>query len=310
MPYRPDTFSARTVLDPERVTRRLGGTWHGGYGCAPCPLCQPERRADQRALSIAAGHSTPLVLYCWKGGCSFAQLAQALDLGAVERGQHCPGSTARPCEPVPTPTAFKRAEAARRCWAEAVPIAGTLAEAYLRARGITCALPQTLRYHPACWHGATAQRYPALVARVDGGRGFAVHRTYLRADGGGKADIAPSKAMLGATAGGAVRLTREGGALVVAGGIETALSLACGQLSTPVTGTAAIWAALSANGMTRLRLPDQPGHLILAADGDAVGRTAARRLAQRAAAAGWSITRLDPGDGRDFNDLLTAGGRR
>jgi len=91
-------------------------------------------------------------------------------------------------------------------------------------------LPAALRFHPEAWHGATARRIPALVALVNGGDGFAVHRTYLRADGSGKAAVDPPKAMLGAVAGGAVRLTDGPGPLVVAEGIETALSLACGLL--------------------------------------------------------------------------------
>ena len=44
-----------------------------------------------------------------------------------------------------------------------------------------------------------------MVALVEGGNDFAVHRTYLGA-GGRKADVDPAKAMLGPCAGGAVRL--------------------------------------------------------------------------------------------------------
>ncbi len=300
---------ANPMPSPEQVTKRLGGNWYGQAGSAPCPICQPERRADQRALSIAAGHTAPLLLHCWKRGCSYAQIAQALGIRAGEYSPPHPAELARR-------EAEKRAEAkckaaqALRCWQEARPIEGTIAETYLRqARGITCPLPPSLRYHPACYHGGTAQCHPALVARVEGGGSFAVHRTYLRSDGKGKAAIEPAKAMLGAVAGGAVRLTGQDGALVVAEGIETALSLACGLLPGSVAVTADIRAALSASGMDRLILPDRPGHLILAPDGDDVGRTAARSLAQRAVAAGWSVTQHDPGDGRDFNDVLIAGGK-
>jgi len=113
--------------------------------------------------------------------------------------------------------AAEEAEAAKReaqavaVWREARPIGGTLAETYLRHRGITCELPKTLRFHPECWH-PSARRFPALIALVDGATRKAVHRTYLRADGLGKAEADPDRAMLGAVAGGAVRLS---------GGIET-----------------------------------------------------------------------------------------
>lgn len=126
--------------------------------------------------------------------------------------------------------AAKRERQALAVWREAVPVRGTLAETYLRGRGITCPLPDSLRFHPACWHGGTAQRLPAMIARVDGLPRLAVHRTYLRPDGSGKAEVHPAKAMLGAALGGAVRVADGHGPLVVAEGIETALSLPSGLL--------------------------------------------------------------------------------
>lgn len=102
--------------------------------------------------------------------------------------------------------AEKRERQALFLWREAQPIGGTIAETYLRGRGITCDLPDTLRFHPASWH-ATAQRLPTMLALIEGLPRQAVHRTYLRQDGSGKADVEPAKAMLGAAAGGAVRLT-------------------------------------------------------------------------------------------------------
>jgi hypothetical protein len=169
---------------------------------------------------------------------------------------------------------------------------------------ITCDLPDTLRFHPACWHGPTAKRYPAMVALVEGGDAFAVHRTYLLPDGSGKAAIEPAKMMLGTVAGGAVRLTDGPGGLVVAEGIETALSLACGLLS----GPARIWAALSTSGMQALRLPDIPDRLTIAPDGDPAGKAAAHALAERATALGWQVSLLPAPDGRDWNDILAMKG--
>ena len=176
-----------------------------------------------------------------------------------------------------------------------------MADTYLRWRGITCSLPDSLRFHPACWHGATAQRLPALVARVEGLPRLAVHRTYLRADGTAKAEVAPPKAMLGAALGGAVGLCDRQGPLVVAEGIETALSLSSGLLRAPAT----VWAALSAPGVAGLRLPDGiPHKLTIAPDGDTAGREAAHKLAERATALGWAVSLLPAPDGKDWNDIL------
>ena len=139
---------------------------------------------------------------------------------------------------------------------------------------------------------------------MQGAGAAAVHRTYLRPDGSGKAAIDPAKAMLGGTQGGAVRLTQGPGPLVVAEGIETALSLASGLLRRPAT----VWAALSTSGIRGLHLPPQPGRLTIAPDGDKAGREAANALAERAHALGWQVSLLPAPDGRDWNDVLTMKG--
>jgi len=189
------------------------------------------------------------------------------------------------------------------CWKGARPIVGTIAETYLRHRGITCDLPETLRFHPSCWHQSLA-RFPAMVAIVEGSERFAIHRTYLRADGLGKAEVDPAKAMLGTVAGGAVRLSDGGGKLVVCEGIETGLSLLSGLLSYRAT----VWAALSTSGMKSLTLPASPGRLTIAADGDNAGRSAGNALGERAVALGWTVSLLPAPEGRDFNDILTMKG--
>jgi hypothetical protein len=112
-----------------------------------------------------------------------------------------------------------------------------------------------------------------MVALVGGGDGFAVHRTFLRPDGSGKVPVELAKAMLGATAGGAVRLTDGPGPLVVGEGIESTLAAWCLR-GDP---TARAWAALATSGLRALRLPPQPGRLCIAADGDAPGAAARMR---------------------------------
>jgi hypothetical protein len=87
---------------------------------------------------------------------------------------------------------------------------------------------------------------------------------------------------------------------VVAEGIETALSLACGLLD----GPGSVWAALSTSGMIGLNLPNNPGQLTIAPDGDKAGQIAAMTLADRAARNGWQVSILTPPYGGDFNDLL------
>jgi hypothetical protein len=284
--------------DAKSLTTALEGRWHGRYGTAPCPVCQPDRRRDQNALTLADGHSS-LVLHCKRLGCSFHDVLLAA--GIHDRAYCRPDSSIIAQRELECRADLaKRQEQGRALWKDAQLIGGTMAELYLRKRGITCPLPMTLRFHPNCWHHATRQRLPAMLALVEGSDSFAIHRTWLNADGTGKATVQPTKAMLGAVAGGAVRLSDGSPSLVVAEGIETALSLLCGLLSEPAT----ILAALSTSGLRSLRLPAQPGRLTVACDGDAAGRAASIRLAERAHALGWQVTTIDPGDGTDFNDVL------
>jgi hypothetical protein len=298
---RGQNMGGADMTDARELTLALGGRWHGGYGAAPCPICQPERHKGQNGLTLADGRNGRLVLDCKKSACTFLDILAAAGLRS---GDYTPPDSATLAQreiDAKAETA-KRAAQAKRVWDEAQPIAGTVAETYLRdARGITCDLSEVLRFHGTCWHGPTAKCYPAMVAAVEGASLPAVHRTYLRADGSGKADIDPPKAMLGATAGGAVRLTHGPSRLVVGEGIESTLSLSCGLLDGPAT----LWAGLSTSGLRGMRLPSQPGRLTIACDGDTPGRDAAKVLAERAHALGWQVGICDPGTGADFNDILT-----
>ncbi|MCE8540280.1 toprim domain-containing protein [Ruegeria pomeroyi] len=281
------------------VTHLLEGHWFGRYGTAPCPVCQPDRQRDQNALTLTDGNNGRLLAHCKKSACAFSDILAATGLRSGDY-------TAPDAATLAQRASERRAEAQRQAlrasylWKEAQPVTGTLAETYLRWRGITCTLRVTLRFHPECWHGPTAKRYPALVALVEGSEGFAVHRTYLSVDGTRKAALDPARMMLGTVAGGAVRLVDGLGPLVLAEGIETALSLASGLLRAP----ASIWAALSTTGMRGLRLPSTPGRLTITPDGDSAGREAAHALAERATALGWAVSLLPAPEGRDWNDIL------
>lgn len=295
------------MTDAATLTRSLFGKWHASYGTAPCPVCQPERQRHQNALTVSSGTDGRLLLHCKKRACDFADILVA---AGVSSGPYAPPVRAVTAQRAreKQAEAEKRARQARRCWDEAQPIAGTLADTYLRTRGITGDLPEVLRFHPEAWHGPTAKPCPALVAAVQGGDGFAVHRTYLRTDGASKAGLdGGDKLMLGATAGGAVRLKCGPGSLLVGEGIESTLSafMLHGDRSTTAC------AALSTSGMRGLRLPklgSNRASLIVAVDGDGAGRDAGRDLAERAAGLGWQVGIFDPGDGADFNDVLTAKG--
>jgi hypothetical protein len=189
----------------------------------------------------------------------------------------------------------------RQLWRQASQ-SGPVLDAYLRSRGLAVTVPPSIRLHPALLHKPSGQRLPAMLAAVQGPDGAipGLHRTYLRADGSGKADVEPAKMMLGSCAGGAVRLSAAGEALQVAEGIETALALlqATGQPT---------WAALSTAGLTALALPSCVRSVVICADHDAngAGQRAAEQAAQRWIAEGRTVRiALPPQPGRDFADVL------
>lgn len=274
------------MTEAQRITAALDGKWYGRYGAACCPA-----HGDRKpSLTLADGPSGRLLAHC-KSGCDFIAVLNALrGLGIVAGDgaapQTDPDELAR-YEAARSREAAKREQQARSVWDNSLPVAGSNAETYLRGRGISCDLPAKLRYLPECWH-PSAQHLPAMIAQVEGAERFAVHRTYLNAKGAGKANVSPSKAMLGQVGGGAVRLSEGADALAVAEGLESALSLLCG----PLSGSVAVWATLSTSGMSGLRLPGRPGTLIVASDGDAAGQAAGAKLADRASALGLSLIHI------------------
>ncbi|NRP44709.1 hypothetical protein XMV225_001876 [Aliiroseovarius sp. xm-v-225] len=292
------------MSDAKALTAALKGRWHGGYGLAYCPA---HHNTKTPALSLSDGAEGQLLAHC-HAGCDFLDILDALKgMGLIEgRSTYTPPDPAELAQRRRREKAklIQRGNQARAIWENAVPIGGTLAETYLRKRGITCTLPATLRFNPECWHH-NAQRVPAMIGLIEGAKGFAVHRTYLDASGT-KADISPNKAMLGTCKGGAVRLSEGIGPLVITEGTETALSLASGLLDGPAT----IWAALSTSGMQSLSLPALPHKLIIASDSDdsGAGFRAAQALAQRASALGWEVSLLPAPQGQDWNDYLNMKG--
>ncbi len=194
-------------------------------------------------------------------------------------------------------------EAARRLFAASGSIRGTLAEIYLRQRGII--LPsdvRSLRFHPRCFYRAPSgrQEWAALIAAVSDGKGnlTGVHRTWLAPDGG-KAPVDQPRRALGHLAGNGVRFGAVRETLLAAEGLETALALKMIMPDMPVI------AALSAAHLAAVVLPSTLRRLYVARDNDQAGRFALEKL--RSGATGIDIRELVP-RAEDFNaDLLTLG---
>ena len=204
---------------------------------------------------------------------------------------------------------YDAAEAARRLWRQCRTIAGSHAEAYLHARGLSRCRFAALRFYPELRYrdGNSVRRLPALVAAVTGNDRaiIGVQRTWLDPRRPAKAGVAVPRKALGRIFGHAVRFgaVRDDGlaSLVVGEGIETVLSLIT---AVPEIGAAA---ALSAGSLGAFAPPPGVARIVIARDNDPDGALAADRLARRCARAGVGATVIVP-VGNDFNnDLVDLG---
>ena len=167
-----------------------------------------------------------------------------------------------------------------------VPITDPSAEParrYFCNRGLNIEhYPSCLRFHDALPYYPTGQTlYPALVAPIIKNKAIVgLHRTYLTPQGN-KIPESPAKKIFptvykGATTGGAIQLFQANHSLAVAEGIETALAI-CQMLEGPV------WAAVSAQGLAKMEIPESVQVVYVFADNDlsGTGEKAAKELGSR-----------------------------
>lgn len=224
------------------ATLKRAGKEHTG----PCPACGGKDR-----FSINAGKR----IFNCRGSVGGDVIGMVMHIDGLSFTQACEALTGEPppnghSKPLSEPERQERArqrleaearqrvlkaqqeayeadtrEAAQAIWDASRPVPGTLAEVYLRSRGIVLEkYPDVLRFHPALPYPGKSKRYPVLVSRVDdlGGALTAVWRIFLR-DDGRKADVPNAKLGLGPSAGGAVRLGGVESHIGIAEGVETAL---------------------------------------------------------------------------------------
>jgi hypothetical protein len=197
-------------------------------------------------------------------------------------------------------------EAARRLWRMTQPFIGSVAETYLRRRGITdFRRTANLRFHPNCYwrpegDGPT-ETWPAMIAAVTdlNGKITGAHRTWLVRDGSGKAPVDPPRKAMGDLLGHAVRFGEAQDVMAAGEGIETILSLRQALPMMPMIS------ALSAGHLAVTLFPPHLRRLYIVRDNDPAGNSARDSLVDRAIEAGIEAITLSPMLG-DFNDDLAA----
>jgi len=181
------------------IARALKGHKSGnGY------LCRCPAHADARpSLLISERDDGAGLRVNCLAGCDFRVVLDTLkNMGLLDGQPREPRQ-----EPVEKPPPEPNPEALA-IWRDIVPIAGTLAQTYLRNRGLYIDLMPTLGFLPALRHKLSRQTFPAMVALILAGDRLklGVQATFLDPRGKGKAPVDPPRWTYAPLRDGAVRL--------------------------------------------------------------------------------------------------------
>jgi hypothetical protein len=236
--------------------------------------------------------------------CGYDRLADVLAEARLFLGLPHP----EPVRPPPPEPSTGLPQGVRRLLMTSYPLAGTLAETYLRARGIAVTPDlRMLRFYPRCFYRTTdpstgADRYeawPALLAQVTDAAGYVtgLHRTWLDPSGHDKAPLPSPRRSLGEIAGHGVWFGAVDDVMAAGEGLETVLSVYTAVPAMPMA------AALSSSHLGVFRPPYTLRRLYIAQDNDPAGQLAVQRLSRSALCVGIEPVTLTPRL-KDFNDDL------
>lgn len=198
----------------------------------------------------------------------------------------------------------RKIERAKKIWKSRRPLhPATLGGVYLaKARALPPPWPSSLAFAPKCYCGPLEGERPALIGGVSKlsapGDMIGVQRIFLEPPGRKCSELDKPKMSLGEIGGGGVILGDVRDALVIAEGIESALS-AGRALGLPAV------AVLGASNLGRLEIPDTITRVIIAPDRDegGTGERHARALGVKLARRGVRVSLAWAPDGlNDWND--------
>lgn len=283
--------SDAVARDAECIVRQLGGKWQGDYAMCRCPA-----HADgDPSLSVRVGRKAVL-FHCF-AGCTSDAIVDALRTGHfVPVRDHDPGRRHEGGK-----ADFNKL--ALSTWRFADPFIGSLGERYIRGRAI---VPTgiTARFDARCqFGGGEAKAFaPALIVPVEEDAGVvAIHRTFLRQDGKGKAAITKPKRLLGNPGGGAVRWggIPADGILRLAEGVEDAASVM--NMLEPDTF---VWPVLGIERYQAITIPESIHKVIIYSQHGGEAERAIERAKSHLTDKGRQLdVKLPPHSG-DWNDLL------
>jgi hypothetical protein len=295
----------------EAVVALPGGRFEGGRYRARCPA----HGGEDRNLAVWADERGVACFRCWSHGCATREIVAALGAAPTPATSAPRRAKAKPADEA------ERIKLALEIWHRSREPRGTIVQDYLFGRGWTGAMPKpvcagadpvelarsgiglaippSIRFHPGLWHESSIY-LPAMVAAIEDldGRIVGVHRTYLKPDGTGKAEVKPNKMALGRQRGCAVHLTAGAPEQVLCEGIETGLSIL------QATGLR-VWPGLGTANLGQVELPGFVREVIIAADHDEPGMKAASAAAEAYRARGYQVVIASPQTAKaDWNDVL------
>ena len=220
--------------------------------------------------------------------------------------------------------AARKAKAAKAIWLASLPqLGGSPVDNYLINRSIDMArlprIPAAIRYAPSLEYYDTVTgevtKWPAMVAQIVCPQNhIAIHRTYLdeRQKVWRKAPVEKPKLTLGAWRGGYIPIARglsgkpmaqapEGDTVIIAEGIEDALSLAI------LYPEYRVIAAVSIGNMANIELPNTISDVHIAVDNDINNKqadAAIQKAVKKFQIEGRDVYTKRSPVGKDFNDLL------
>ena len=252
---------ARLPLDAEmrakNIVEKLGGIWRGSRGECLCPA----HNDSSPSLSVRLG-DTAILFHCF-AGCTPVDVMKALERNKLHDRTAVEMPDVKPKRDM--------GALAVRLWKASVPIAGTLAEEYLLARGLSPPYSKALRFNPSTilGSGPTKRIMPAMIAAAENDMGVAaVQRTFLDPEDVLRKPIPKPKVSLGLIGTAAIRLAPATDELGLAEGIEDALS-AMDWFGTPT------WALGGVERLAFVAIPEKVRRVIVYADR---GRAAERLL--------------------------------
>jgi len=262
-----------------------------GSFLVPCPVSTHGKGRGDRNPSLALRDGASRVLVYCHGGCDARTVLDELrNRGLLEHAK--PVTVAKRDSVMamrgsPDERERDQHRKASWLWLHRRPIAGTIAETYLRGRGITCALPATLGFLPpnkAGHHSAMIAAFsipdepePGLLGGLTHTSVGSVHLTLLAPDGSGKAAVGKPKLIVGSPLAQPIVLAPPNDllGLAITEGIEDALSVH------QATGLGA-WAAAAAGFMPKLAdaVPSYIEAVTIYAHADKAGQDGAHKLAE------------------------------